>query len=157
MTAERWAISGARPIEGFSPFLAIPGGVALGALNGFEFGIVTLATSFMSSPEMALGGLGGLFGSGAVIGAVAGMGAGLVVGAAVALVAWLVLLVHQAVLPAAVVGGMTTSAMVLVLLGAIGLQIQDTLILALWSGIGAFGGLLLILWFAPARHLRQKR
>jgi hypothetical protein len=144
------ALSGARPIPGFSPFLSIPGGVVLGFGTGIGFGVITVATNSFADPTRALSGIGGLLLHGVVIGAVAGAASGLIIGSLVAIVVSLVLLVVQRILIPAVVGGVVTTLSIMAGLGAAGIEISEIAVLAVWAGVEAGGGLTVVLWFTPA-------
>ncbi|MCS5722527.1 hypothetical protein N1028_11240 [Herbiconiux sp. CPCC 203407] len=144
---QRLALSGARPIPGFTPFLAVPGGAVLGAIIGIEFGVA----SVFSSPSLLLSSPEGFVALGTIIGGAAGAAIGLVVGSLVAVVTALMLLVRARIMVTAIVGGLVTTTSTLVVFVGSGVDLLEASPLGIWAGAGAAGGLVLILWFMPAK------
>lgn len=148
---QRLALSGARPIPGFTPFLAVPGGAVLGAIVGIEFGTASAVVSVFSSPSLLLSSPEGIVALGMILGGAVGAATGLIVGSLVAVVTALMLLVRARIMVTALVGGFVTTTSTLVIVVGSGVDLLEASPLGIWAGAGATGGLVLILWFMPAK------
>lgn len=123
----------------------------LGTITGIEFGVASAVVSVFSSPSLLLASPEGFVALEMIIGGVAGAAMGLVVGSLVAVVTALMLLVRPRIMVTAIVGGLVTTTSTLLIFVGAGVDLLEASPLGIWAGAGATGGLVLILWFMPAR------